>query len=375
MPPSTPSRRSPIRTHIHGRRPRRHSAFGGFALLPARSSGFRHSRARLLGVLTAAARIWAPVHAGHSHPSGNAPRRHAGPQATAATPLRVSRTGHPNARNRIVVSTDGRAPSGQMSTSRSSTASTTSRTRYRPCPTRSTSPVHRSANQSGAAAKVASRRSGGRGLPSTLSHSRVRLSHQPPAAVPCHSLSSPESRRQRERTRGRCSAATEYRGTRRDSRPLRLWQWHRRTESGQNPAPVRVRPRWSSRIPTRIAHGFGHDHARVVMEGIGQRAVIPRWRSPHRTPRISTRTRGAPDRMCRLPPGSLQTLPAVEHEARHGVTVEANRLRQLRRRGLDAALASSGHLGRAAHEFGRPADRENRSLGRPATPTLAPGGR
>ena len=99
-----------------------------------------------------------------------------------------------------------------------------------------------------------------------------------------------------------------------------------------------------------------------------------KWRS-HRTPRISTRTRGAPDRMCRLPPGSLQTLPAVEHEARHGVTVEANRLRQLRRRGLDAALASSGQLGRAAHEFGRPADRENRSLGRPATPTLAPGGR
>ena len=80
-------------------------------------------------------------------------------------------------------------------------------------------------------------------------------------------------------------------------------------------------------------------------------------------------------RCTRLPPGSLQTLPAVEHEARHGVTVEANRLRQLRRRGLDAALASSGQLGRAAHEFGRPADRENRSLGRPATPTLAPGGR
>ena len=185
--------------------------------------------------------------------------------------------------------------------------------------------LHRSANHSGAAAKVASRRSGGRGLPSRLSHSGVRPSHQPPAAVPWHSLSSPESRRQRDRTRDRCSAATEYRGTRRDSRPLRLWQWHRRTESGQNPAPVRVRPRWSSRIPTRIAHGFGHEHARVFMEAIGDRAVVPRWRSPHRTPRISTRTRGAPDRMCRLPPGSLQTLPAVEHEARHGVTVEANR--------------------------------------------------
>ena len=146
--------------------------------------------------------------------------------------------------------------------------------------------LHRSANHSGAAAKVASRRSGGRGLPSRLSHSGVRPSHQPPAAVPWHSLSSPESRRQRDRTRDRCSAATEYRGTRRDSRPLRLWQWHRRTESGQNPAPVRVRPRWSSRIPTRIAHGFGHEHARVFMEAIGDRAAVPRWRSPHRTPRI-----------------------------------------------------------------------------------------
>ena len=147
--------------------------------------------------------------------------------------------------------------------------------------------LHRSANHSGAAAKVASRRSGGRGLPSRLSHSGVRPSHQPPAAVPWHSLSSPESRRQRDRTRDRCSAATEYRGTRRDSRPLRLWQWHRRTESGQNPAPVRVRPRWSSRIPTRIAHGFGHEHARVFMEAIGDRAAVPRWRSPHRTPRAS----------------------------------------------------------------------------------------
>ena len=147
--------------------------------------------------------------------------------------------------------------------------------------------LHRSANHSGAAAKVASRRSGGRGLPSRLSHSGVRPSHQPPAAVPWHSLSSPESRRQRDRTRDRCSAATEYRGTRRDSRPLRLWQWHRRTESGQNPAPVRGRPRWSSRIPTRIAHGFGHEHARVFMEAIGDRAAVPRWRSPHRTPCIT----------------------------------------------------------------------------------------
>ena len=67
-------------------------------------------------------------------------------------------------------------------------------------------------------------RSAGRGLPTRLSHSGVRTSHQPTAAVPWHSLSSPESRRQRDRTRDGCSAATEYRGTRRDSRPLRLWR-------------------------------------------------------------------------------------------------------------------------------------------------------
>ena len=164
--------------------------------------------------------------------------------------------------------------------------------------------LHRSANHSGAAAKVASRRSGGRGLPSRLSHSAVRPSHQPPAAVPWHSLSSPESRRQRDRTRDRCSAATEYRGTRRDSRPLRLWQWHRRTESGQNPAPVRVRPRWSSRIPTRIAHGFGHEHARVFMEAIGDRAAVPRWRSPHRTPcRVSLPGRRLPPWISNASPG------------------------------------------------------------------------
>ena len=119
-------------------------------------------------------------------------------------------------------------------------------------------------------------RSAGRGLPTRLSHSGVRTSHQPTAAVPWHSLSSPESRRQRDRTRDRCSAATEYRGTRRDSRPLRLWQWHRRTESGQNPAPVRVRPRWSYRIPTRIAHGIGHDHARVFMEAFGEQGGYPK---------------------------------------------------------------------------------------------------
>ena len=38
-------------------------------------------------------------------------------------------------------------------------------------------------------------------------------------------------------------------------------QWHRRTESGQNPAPVRVRPGGLLESRPEIAHGFGHDHA------------------------------------------------------------------------------------------------------------------
>ena len=32
------------------------------------------------------------------------------------------------------------------------------------------------------------------------------------------------------------------------------------------PVPVRSWPRWSRRIPTRIAHGIGHGHARVFVE-------------------------------------------------------------------------------------------------------------
>ena len=39
------------------------------------------------------------------------------------------------------------------------------------------------------------------------------------------------------------------------------------------PVPVRSRPRWSRRIPTRIAHGIGHDHAWVFMDSIGNKAV------------------------------------------------------------------------------------------------------
>ena len=39
------------------------------------------------------------------------------------------------------------------------------------------------------------------------------------------------------------------------------------------PVPVRSRPRWSRRIPTRIAHRIGHDHAWVFMDSIGNKAV------------------------------------------------------------------------------------------------------
>ena len=44
------------------------------------------------------------------------------------------------------------------------------------------------------------------------------------------------------------------------------------------PVPVRSWPRWSRRIPTRIAHGIGHGDARVFMETIVDKAVLPRWR-------------------------------------------------------------------------------------------------
>ena len=53
------------------------------------------------------------------------------------------------------------------------------------------------------------------------------------------------------------------------------------------PVPVRSWPRWSRRIPTRIAHGIGHGHARVFMDPIGNKAVTRSWRLPHRTSRPS----------------------------------------------------------------------------------------
>ena len=52
------------------------------------------------------------------------------------------------------------------------------------------------------------------------------------------------------------------------------------------PVPVRSWPRWSRRIPTGIAHGIGHDHARVFMKSLWRQGGYPKWRSPHRTPRI-----------------------------------------------------------------------------------------
>ena len=42
------------------------------------------------------------------------------------------------------------------------------------------------------------------------------------------------------------------------------------------PVPVRSRPRWSRRIPTRIAHGIGHDYAWVFMDSIGNKAANPK---------------------------------------------------------------------------------------------------
>ena len=42
------------------------------------------------------------------------------------------------------------------------------------------------------------------------------------------------------------------------------------------PVSVRSWPRWSRRIPTRITHGIGHDHAWVFMDSIGNKAVNPK---------------------------------------------------------------------------------------------------
>ena len=90
MRPATPSCRSPIRTHIYGRRPRRRSASGGSALLPARSSGFRQSRAHLLEILDRRTHLGGGPHRPLA-PVGQP--RHAGPGQPRPPPLRASRTG------------------------------------------------------------------------------------------------------------------------------------------------------------------------------------------------------------------------------------------------------------------------------------------
>ena len=41
--------------------------------------------------------------------------------------------------------------------------------------------------------------------------------------------------------------------------------------------PVRSWPKWSRRIPTRIAHGIGHGHARVFMESLWQQGGYPKF--------------------------------------------------------------------------------------------------
>ena len=60
----------------------------------------------------------------------------------------------------------------------------------------------------------------------------------------------------------------------------------RRGVTCEDPAPVRSRPRWSRRIPARIAHGIGHDHAWVFMDSIGNKAVNPKLAesAPNSTP-------------------------------------------------------------------------------------------
>ena len=67
-----------------------------------------------------------------------------------------------------------------------------------------------------------------------------------------------------------------------------------------NRQSVRIWPRWSRRIQTRIEHGIGHGHAPVFMESLGNRAVIPEVSdfAPNST-NLLRRVRALPDR----PPG------------------------------------------------------------------------
>ena len=58
----------------------------------------------------------------------------------------------------------------------------------------------------------------------------------------------------------------------------------------RTPVLVRTWPRWSRRIPTRIAHGIGHGHARVFMEFHWQQGDYPNLAdsAPNATCRVTT---------------------------------------------------------------------------------------
>ena len=67
----------------------------------------------------------------------------------------------------------------------------------------------------------------------------------------------------------------------------------------RNPVPVRSWPRWSRRIPTGIAHGIGHGHARVFMEFHWQQGGYPKLaasapNSTHQRHHLAVRPRDMP---------------------------------------------------------------------------------
>ncbi len=93
----------------------------------------------------------------------------------------------------------------------------------------------------------------------------------------------------------------------------------RRGVTCEDPAPVRSRPRWSRRIPARIAHGIGHDHAWVFMDSIGNKAVNPKLAesAPNTTHQRHRSEAPAPghtvdSRMCQ------QMCGLIRNEASHG---------------------------------------------------------
>ena len=76
-----------------------------------------------------------------------------------------------------------------------------------------------------------------------------------------------------------------YSGCRDPSRLGSVWCGVPRCTATTSPLYLSVAgPRWSRRIPTRITNGIGHGHARVFMKTIGDKAAIPKVRTPHRIP-------------------------------------------------------------------------------------------